>query len=53
METSPADHPVDPEARRMKSARARGFAIELVRQLVVPTFVLDAESRVVVWNKAC
>ncbi|CAG1001489.1 putative signaling protein [Rhodocyclaceae bacterium] len=37
----------------MKSARARGFAIELVRQLVVPTFVLDAESRVVVWNKAC
>ena len=37
----------------MKSNRDRGFAIELVRQLVVPTFVLDAECQVIVWNQAC
>ncbi len=29
------------------------FAVELVRQLVIPTFVLDAECRVIVWNQAC
>ncbi len=29
------------------------FTTELVRQLVVPTFVLDAQHRVIVWNTAC
>ncbi|MFD2113457.1 EAL domain-containing protein [Thiorhodococcus fuscus] len=29
------------------------FAIELVQQLVIPTFVLDAGCRVIVWNRAC
>jgi len=29
------------------------FTREMVQQLVVPTFVLDAEHRVVVWNTAC
>ena len=29
------------------------FAITLMEHLVVPTFVLDAESRVVIWNRAC
>ncbi len=37
----------------MNSRQAQGFAAALVEQLVVPTFVLDAESRVIVWNKAC
>ena len=29
------------------------FAIELVRQMVVPTFVLGGDGRVLVWNTAC
>lgn len=29
------------------------FAITLMEHLVVPTFVLDAEQRVLIWNKAC
>ena len=30
-----------------------GFAISLMEHLVVPTFVIDAKSRVMIWNKAC
>jgi len=48
------------ELRLVEAAVARprplaqsNFAIELVRQLVVPTFVLDAQGRVIVWNEAC
>lgn len=29
------------------------FAISLMEHLVVPTFVLDAEQKVVIWNRAC
>lgn len=29
------------------------FAAELLEQLVVPTFVLDASGQVIVWNRAC
>lgn len=29
------------------------FAIKLMQHLVVPTFVLDNECRVIVWNRAC
>lgn len=29
------------------------FAITLMEHLVVPTFVLDADCRVVIWNRAC
>lgn len=29
------------------------FAVTLMEHLAVPTFVLDAEQRVLVWNKAC
>jgi methyl-accepting chemotaxis protein len=36
-----------------KQALGGDFAIELVRQMVVPTFVLGAAGRVLVWNKAC
>lgn len=31
----------------------RGFAVNLMRHLVVPTFVLDAHCKVIIWNKAC
>lgn len=31
----------------------RGFAVNLMRHLVVPTFVLDAQCKVIIWNKAC
>ena len=29
------------------------FAIRLVQQLVVPTFVLDKDCKVIIWNHAC
>lgn len=29
------------------------FSVRLMEHLVVPTFVLDAECRVIIWNKAC
>lgn len=29
------------------------FAVRLMQHLVVPTFVLDADGRVIIWNKAC
>jgi diguanylate cyclase (GGDEF)-like protein len=29
------------------------FAISLMEYLVVPTFVLNADGRVIIWNKAC
>jgi len=29
------------------------FAVTLMEHLVVPTFVLDAEQRVLIWNRAC
>ncbi|NEV62132.1 sensor domain-containing protein [Thiorhodococcus minor] len=35
------------------SLYGQGFAIELMHQLVVPAFVIDAEGRVIVWNQAC
>lgn len=31
----------------------RTFAVNLMQHLVVPTFVLDHECRVIVWNRAC
>eukprot|EP00906_Rhabdomonas_costata_P034422 RCo048444 len=32
---------------------AVSFAVTLMEHLVVPTFVLDAEQRVLIWNHAC
>ena len=40
-----------PTARSAEFAHA--FAVRLMQHLVVPTFVLDAERRVIIWNKAC
>lgn len=31
----------------------QSFAVNLMQHLVVPTFVLDAECNVLIWNKAC
>ncbi|TCT17974.1 PAS domain S-box-containing protein/diguanylate cyclase (GGDEF)-like protein [Thiobaca trueperi] len=42
-----------PECQEGDTIKGQQFAIELVHQLVVPTFVLDAECRVIVWNRAC
>ena len=53
MDKRASTQPAGSDSQRMKTDRSRGFAIELVRQLVVPTFVLDAECRVIVWNQAC
>jgi diguanylate cyclase (GGDEF)-like protein/PAS domain S-box-containing protein len=32
---------------------AHGFAFQLMELLVIPTFVLDAANRIIVWNQAC
>ena len=38
----------------MPNTRAgRTFAVKLMQHLVVPTFVLDADGRVMIWNRAC
>jgi len=39
--------------RRTISLGDRGFAVSLMEHLVVPTFVLGADSKVLIWNKAC
>lgn len=31
----------------------RAFAVRLMQHMVVPTFVLDADRKVLIWNKAC
>ncbi|MDX7952906.1 diguanylate cyclase [Lichenihabitans sp. Uapishka_5] len=40
--------PADPNRNGDQS-----LAIRLMEHLVVPTFVLDADQRVIIWNKAC
>ena len=32
---------------------AQGFAVKMMELLVVPTFVLDARGRLMLWNRAC
>lgn len=34
-------------------SEGHAFAVRLMQHLVVPTFVLNAERRVIIWNKAC
>ena len=34
-------------------ARDSSFAVQLMQHLVVPTFALDDQRRVIIWNKAC
>lgn len=40
-----------PASRQAESAHA--FAVRLMQHLVVPTFVLNAERKVIIWNRAC
>lgn len=35
------------------ASRSLGFAISLLNHLVVPTFALDKDCRVIIWNRAC
>lgn len=42
-----------PAAPAASNEQQTTFAVTLMEHLVVPTFVLDAERRVLVWNKAC
>ncbi|NDV88007.1 diguanylate cyclase [Aurantimonas aggregata] len=37
----------------MREAKSHTFAVQLMEHLVVPTFVLDAAGRVIIWNRAC
>ena len=37
----------------MGEAKYHTFAVQLMEHLVVPTFVLDAAGRVIIWNRAC
>jgi PAS domain-containing protein len=32
---------------------AHSYAVRLMQHLVVPTFVIDPDRRVVIWNHAC
>ncbi|WP_245452528.1 PAS domain-containing protein [Bradyrhizobium forestalis] len=32
---------------------ADSYAVRLMQHLVVPTFVIDPQRRVVIWNRAC
>jgi diguanylate cyclase (GGDEF)-like protein/PAS domain S-box-containing protein len=43
----------DPAKARKGSDEANHYAARLLQHLVVPTFVIDADRRVVVWNRAC
>ena len=43
----------DPTKARKGSDTANHYAARLLQHLVVPTFVIDADRRVVVWNRAC
>jgi diguanylate cyclase (GGDEF)-like protein len=43
----------DPTKTRKDADAANQYAARLLQHLVVPTFVIDADRRVVVWNRAC
>lgn len=43
----------DPTRARKSNDAANHYAARLLQHLVVPTFVIDADRRVVVWNRAC
>ena len=42
-----------PASSRKAADAANHYAARLLQHLVVPTFVIDADRRVVVWNRAC
>ncbi|NTV10831.1 MAG: sensor domain-containing diguanylate cyclase [Zoogloea sp.] len=36
-----------------RQERELGFAVNLMQHLVIPTFVLGTDGKVIIWNKAC
>ena len=40
-------------AKKNQGVGSLDFSVQLMEHLVVPTFVLDAECRVIIWNRAC
>ncbi len=49
-----ATHNVSPVGNApLEDKDPTAFAVTLMEHLVVPTFVLDAECRVLIWNRAC
>jgi diguanylate cyclase (GGDEF)-like protein/PAS domain S-box-containing protein len=47
------DKTISPPVRPVVSDADYSFAVNLMQYLVVPTFVLDHEGKVLIWNKAC
>jgi PAS domain S-box-containing protein len=41
------------KAGAKSSEVAHSYAVRLMQHLVVPTFVIDPQRRVVIWNRAC
>ncbi len=41
------------KAKRGETDFGQSFAVNLMQHMVVPTFVLDADCNVLIWNKAC
>lgn len=39
--------------KRRSLESEKGFAVQLLQHSAVPCFVLDADHRVIIWNKAC
>lgn len=46
-------HPAITSGASKRIEQQHGFAITMMELLVIPTFVLDAERKVIVWNRAC
>jgi diguanylate cyclase (GGDEF)-like protein/PAS domain S-box-containing protein len=42
-----------PESGQSQDGQGFNFAVSLMQYLVVPTFVLDEQGQVIIWNKAC
>jgi len=42
-----------PTRKARALSREHAFAINLMQHLVVPTFVIDRDCRVIIWNRAC
>lgn len=41
------------KATAARAASERDFAVRLMSHLVIPTFVLNPQGRVIIWNRAC
>jgi diguanylate cyclase (GGDEF)-like protein/PAS domain S-box-containing protein len=46
-------HNIQPLFAIPGAGQQHGFAFKLMELLVIPTFVLDADSKVIIWNRAC